>query len=74
MIIDHMEHIISVVGEDGVAIGTDLDGAIRPPRDILIDPYPRLIQLMLNRGWTSDRIEKSRVKMLFVALKNYVPE
>lgn len=58
MIIDHMEHIISVVGEDGVAIGTDLDGAIRPPRDILIDPYPRLIQLMLNRGWISDRIEK----------------
>mgnify|MGYP002010420240 CR=1 FL=1 len=58
MIIDHMEHIISVVGEDAVAIGTDLDGAIRPPKDILVDPYPRLIQLMLDRKWTSDRIEK----------------
>ena len=58
MIIEHMEHIISVVGEDAVAIGTDLDGAIRPPKYILVDPYPRLIQLMLQQKWSSDRIEK----------------
>ena len=25
---------------------------------ILVDPYPRLIQLMLERKWSSDRIEK----------------
>ena len=58
MILSHIEHIISVVGEDAVAIGSDLDGAIRPPKDIYINPYSRLIQLMLNQGWTLDRIQK----------------
>lgn len=59
VIVDHMEHVIDVVGEDYVAIGSDYDGAITPPRDIRSgDSYPRLIQIMLERGWSGGRIEK----------------
>ena len=58
MILEHIEHLISIVGEDFVAIGSDFDGAIRPPRDIIKNPYPRLIQLMLSKNWNIERISK----------------
>lgn len=59
MVIEHMEHVISVVGEDHVAIGTDYDGAIVPPKDLASgDTFPRVVQYMLDAGWSEARIEK----------------
>jgi membrane dipeptidase len=59
MILEHMQHAIDVVGEDFVAIGSDYDGAIIPPPDLRSgDSYPRLVQYMLQRGWSEGRIEK----------------
>lgn len=59
MIIEHMQHVIDVVGEDFVAVGSDYDGAILPPPDFRSgDSYPKLVQLMLDRGWSPERIEK----------------
>lgn len=60
MVVEHMEHIMRVGGEDVVAIGTDYDGAITPPPDLRsAASYPRLVQIMLERGWTADRIHKA---------------
>ncbi len=61
MLIEHMEHIIDVGGEDAVALGTDYDGAISPPKDIrsVEEAYPRLVQHMLDRGWREERIRKA---------------
>ena len=58
-IVDHIEHVIRVTGEDHVALGSDFDGFIRPPRD-LVEPYyiPRLVEEMLIRGWKEGRIGK----------------
>lgn len=59
MILEHMQHVIDTVGEDFVAIGSDYDGAILPPPDFKSgDSYPRLVQMMLQRGWSEARIEK----------------
>jgi membrane dipeptidase len=59
MVVDHMEHVIKVAGEDFVSIGTDYDGAITPPSDLRSgDSYPRLAQEMLDRRWSTTRIEK----------------
>ncbi len=59
MIVDHVEHVINVGGEDCAAIGSDFDGAIVPPKDIRsADAYPRLIQKMLDRRWSHERIQK----------------
>ena len=59
MVVEHMEHIISVVGDDHVAVGTDFDGAIVPPRDLATaETFPRLVQAMLDRGWTDTRVRK----------------
>jgi membrane dipeptidase len=59
MVVEHMRHIIDVAGEDFVSIGSDYDGMITPPPGLRSgDSYPRLVQYMLDRGWTDVRIRK----------------
>jgi membrane dipeptidase len=59
MVVEHMHHIISVAGEDFVSIGSDYDGMITPPVGLRSgESYPRLVQLMLDRGWSDTRIRK----------------
>lgn len=58
-ILDHLEHIIAVAGEDVAAIGTDYDGMILPPYDLPdVTHHPRLVQDMLDRGWSDTRVRK----------------
>ncbi len=58
-IVDHMEHVIGVVGDDHVSLGSDFDGCIVLPRDLQdITELPRLVQSMLHRGWSPERIAK----------------
>ncbi len=60
MIVEHMEHVAKVAGEDAVAVGSDYDGAIVPPADMAGgDCYPRLVQHMLDGKWTEERIRKA---------------
>lgn len=57
-ILDHLQHIIDIVGERYAAIGTDYDGMITPPSDLVdITHHPLLVQDMLDRGWSADRIQ-----------------
>ncbi len=59
MIVDHMQHVVDTVGEDFASIGSDYDGAIVPPPDLRCGShYPRLVQHMLDRGWSTERIRK----------------
>ena len=59
MIIDHIDHIVEVAGDDVPALGSDYDGAIIPPKELRDGrAYPRLIQAMLDRGYTDERIIK----------------
>ncbi len=57
-IVDHLEHILRVGGEGVAAIGTDYDGMILPPDDLPdVTHHPKLVQDMLDRGWSVDRIQ-----------------
>ncbi|HEX5097560.1 MAG TPA: membrane dipeptidase, partial [Acidimicrobiia bacterium] len=60
LLVDHMAHAIDAGGEDCVAIGTDYDGFIHPPKDLRDGAlgYVRLVQHMLDRGFTDTRIRK----------------
>jgi len=59
MVLEHLEHVINVAGEDVAAIGSDYDGFILPPKDLLSgEHYPVLVEKMLQRGWSSSRIKK----------------
>lgn len=50
-VVDHIVHALSVVGAEHVALGSDFDGAIVPPRDLrsVLD-LPRLADALLRRG------------------------
>jgi membrane dipeptidase len=56
-ILDHLQHVCELVGDAFAAIGTDYDGVIVPPHDLLdITDHPVLVDDMLARGWTEARI------------------
>ncbi len=58
-VVDHLAHIVETVGEDHASLGTDYDGAIRPPEDLPgLWALPRLVQEMLDREWPEARIRK----------------
>ncbi len=58
-VVQHLAHIVDTVGEDFASLGSDWDGAITPPRDLQTClELPRLVQGMLARGWTAERIGK----------------
>ena len=59
LVIDHMEHIIQLVGEDFVSLGSDYDGAILLPDGFEDCTHqPKLVADMLSRGWSAERIKK----------------
>ncbi len=58
-VVDHLEHIVRTVGEDHASLGSDFDGLIIPPRDLRSClELPRLVELMLQRGFSTDSIQK----------------
>ncbi|MGZ3423143.1 MAG: dipeptidase [Polyangiales bacterium] len=58
-IVEHLEHIVKVGGEDRASLGSDWDGMICPPRDMQTPlELPRLVEIMLKRGWKSERVKK----------------
>jgi membrane dipeptidase len=58
-IVRHLAHIVDTVGEDHAALGSDWDGLINPPRDMpTVLELPRIVEIMLRRGWTAGRIQK----------------
>jgi len=58
-IVDHLAHIVKVGGDDAASLGSDWDGAIVTPRDMpTCLELPVLVQRMLDRRWSTDRIQK----------------
>ncbi len=59
MVAEHVLHVLRVAGEDFVSLGSDFDGAITPPPDLAgADSYPRLVQVLLDRGVRERQVEK----------------
>ena len=57
--VDHVDYIVRRVGADHVAVGSDLDGAIVPPREFQdIADMPQLTWALSRRGYTEDDIRK----------------
>ena len=58
-IVDHLEHVVKVVGEDHASLGSDWDGSIIPPPAMpTCLEFPLVVQEMLRRGWGDERIRK----------------
>jgi membrane dipeptidase len=75
MVLEHLEHILRVAGEDFASLGSDYDGAITPPPGLRSgEAYPRLVQKMLERGWKEERIRKVLGLNFLRALRALRPE
>jgi membrane dipeptidase len=56
---DHIEHIIKVAGYDHVGIGSDFDGIESVPFQLEdVSCYPKLTQVLLDRGHKEESIRK----------------
>src|SRR5437868_724033 len=58
LIVDHVEHMLAQVGEDGVGFGSDFDGAMIPKRLGNAAGLPALVEAMRTRGYSQPLIEK----------------
>ena len=58
-VVDHIEHVIELVGVDHVGIGSDFDGISSAPTGLEdVSTYPNLIEELLRRGLSEQDIRK----------------
>jgi len=58
-LVRHITHTLSIVGPDHVALGSDWDGAIFPPRDMpTCAELPKLVDALLAKGVNTETIVK----------------
>jgi membrane dipeptidase len=58
-VIEHIEHVIKVGGEDAVGLGADFDGIEDTPTGFDdVSFYPRLTEELLRRGHSEARVKK----------------
>ncbi len=58
-IVDHIDHIVKLVGIDHVGIGSDFDGVQAVPADLKsVADLPNLTSELIKRGYTEADIEK----------------
>ncbi|HEX7048091.1 MAG TPA: dipeptidase [Gammaproteobacteria bacterium] len=59
-VLDHFDHVVKIAGIDHVGIGSDYDGVgdSLPVGLKSVADYPRLVQGLLDRGYSEDDIQK----------------
>ena len=58
-IVDHIDHIVKLVGIDHVGIGSDFDGVQVVPADLKsVADLPNLTKELLKRGYSESDIDK----------------
>ncbi len=67
VVVDHIDHIVKLIGIDHVAFGSDFDGVngMLPKGLEDASKYPNLIYHLLKRGYTESDIEKICYKNLW---------
>lgn len=58
-VVAHLDHLVAVAGDDAVAIGSDFDGDMRPPKGLASPAdFPALARALLSAGWSEGRVRK----------------
>ena len=57
--VDHIDHIVKLVGDDYVGIGSDYDGVSSLPKGLDdVTTYPKITDELIKRGYSKKSIEK----------------
>ena len=58
-VVDHIDHVVKLVGPDYVGIGTDFDGIEVTPEGLEgVDKLPLITEELKVRGYSDDNIKK----------------
>ncbi|HEY0544985.1 MAG TPA: dipeptidase [Pyrinomonadaceae bacterium] len=58
-VVDHIDHIVKLVGIDHVGVGSDFDGIQAVPTDLSsVADLPNLTKELLERGYTEEDVDK----------------
>jgi membrane dipeptidase len=57
-IVDHIDHVVKLVGADHVGLGSDFDGASMPEGMEDCSKLPKLTEAMMRKGYSDDDIRK----------------
>lgn len=69
VMIRHLDHLLDILGEDGVALGSDFDGALMPLDLPDCAAVPTFVQLMKSHGYGEELVEKICYKNWISVLK-----
>lgn len=59
LLIDHLDHIVRLIGVDHVGIGSDFDGINSAPRELKdVTNMPLITEELLKRGYSKKDIKK----------------
>ncbi len=58
IMVRHVDALVEAVGEDGVAIGSDFDGALIPAEIGDVTGVPKLLQALLDKGYGEALVRK----------------
>lgn len=65
LMVRHVDALVEALGEDGVALGSDFDGALVPKAIGDVTGVPRLLQALLHKGYGEELVRK-------IALENWL--
>ncbi|WP_236897941.1 dipeptidase [Devosia sp. SL43] len=65
LMVRHVDALVEALGEDGVALGSDFDGAMMPAEIKDVTGVPKLLQALLDKGYGEELVRK-------IALGNWV--
>ena len=58
LLMRHLDHLIGLLGEDHVGLGSDYDGAVVPEQLATVAELPKLVDAMRSHGFDTPLIEK----------------
>lgn len=74
-LVDHIEHVVQLVGIEHVGLGSDFDGVDRLPPEIPdVSALPRLTEVLQSRGFTPEHIQAILGGNLLRILRQVLPK
>ena len=58
IVLRHIEHMLDLLGDDGVAVGSDLDGAVLPKVIGDAGGLPKMVDAMVDHGYGNTLVQK----------------